>query len=68
MAITVFSGVFGCRNMRSMHIVLFYFILANMVVKIPIEDKVLTQVIMCKELMVSSHLYFDIGRSDEVFN
>ena len=45
--------------------ILLYFILANMVVKVPNEDKV---IIPCKELIVSSHLCFDIGKSAEVFN
>lgn len=50
------------------HVILLYFFLANMVLKVPTEDKVIIQVIPCKELMVSLRLCFDIRRSDEVFN
>lgn len=50
------------------YVILFYFVLANMVLKVPTEDKVIIQVVPCKELMVSLLLCFDIRRSDEVFN
>lgn len=49
-------------------VILLYFVLANMVVKVPTEDKVIIQVIPHKELMASLHLCFDIRRSDEGFN
>lgn len=50
------------------HVILLYFVPADMVWKVPTEDKVIIQVIPCQELIVSLHLCFDIGRSDELFN
>lgn len=48
--------------------ILLCFILANRAVKVPNEDKVIMQVVPCKELIVSLQLCFDIRRSVEEFS
>lgn len=56
--------------MRSMCVVfiLLYFILANVVVKIAKEERVMIQVVPCKEPIESLHFCFAIGSSAAVFS
>ena len=54
--------------MRNMCVVLLSFILANLVVTFPTEDKVCRQVVPCKEFNGTFAFMFDIERSAEVFN